>query len=49
LEIFKYILKKNEDRTVIVVSKDPDIMQMTDRIITLDNGKVVDIQIVKKN
>ena len=49
LEIFRYILKKNEDRTVIVVSKDPDIMQMTDRIITLDDGKVVDIQIVKKN
>lgn len=49
LEIFKYILKKNEDRTVIVVSKDPDIMQMTDRIFTLDDGKVVDIQIVKKN
>lgn len=48
LEIFKYILKKNEDRTVIVVSKDPDIMQLTDRIITMDDGKVVDIQILKK-
>lgn len=48
LEIFRYILKKNEDRTVIVVSKDPDIMQLTDRIITLDDGRVVDIQILKK-
>ena len=48
LQIFKYILQKNEERTVIVVSKDPDIMQLTDRIITLDDGKVVDTQIVNK-
>jgi len=48
LKIFQYILQNNKDRTVIVVSKDPDIMQLTDRIITLDEGKVVDIQIVKK-
>lgn len=49
LQIFRYILKKNEDRTVIVVSKDPDIMQLTDRIITLDDGRVVDIKTVNKN
>jgi ABC-type bacteriocin/lantibiotic exporter with double-glycine peptidase domain len=48
LLIFKYILQKNAERTVIVVSKDPDIMQLTDRIITLDDGKVVDTQIVNK-
>ncbi len=48
LQIFKYILQKNAERTVIVVSKDPDIMQLTDRIITLDDGKVVDTQIVNK-
>jgi len=48
LKIFQYILQNNKDRTVIVVSKDPDIMQLTDKIITLDEGKVVDIQIVKK-
>jgi len=48
IQIFRYILKKNEDRTVIVVSKDPDIMQLTERIITLDDGKVIDIKIVNK-
>ncbi|HLO52839.1 MAG TPA: ATP-binding cassette domain-containing protein [Saprospiraceae bacterium] len=48
LLIFNYILQKNAERTVIVVSKDPDIMQLTDRIITLDDGKVVDTQIVNK-
>jgi ABC-type bacteriocin/lantibiotic exporter with double-glycine peptidase domain len=48
LQIFRYILQKNADRTVIVVSKDPDIMQLTERIITLDDGRVVDIQIVNK-
>lgn len=48
LLIFKYILQRNAERTVIVVSKDPDIMQLTDRIITLDDGKVVDTQIVNK-
>jgi ABC-type protease/lipase transport system fused ATPase/permease subunit len=34
--------------TVIVLSKDPDIMHLTDKIITLDDGKVTDIQINKK-
>lgn len=48
LQIFRYILQKNADRTVIVVSKDPDIMQLTERIITLDDGRVVDIQKVNK-
>jgi len=48
LQIFRYILQKNADRTVIVVSKDPDIMQLTERIITLDDGRVVDIQNVNK-
>jgi len=48
LLIFKYILRKSADRTVIVLSKDPDIMQLTEKVITLDKGKVTDIQIIKK-
>lgn len=47
LLIFKYILRKSANRTVIVLSKDPDIMNLTDKIITLDDGKVTEIQINK--
>ena len=48
IKIFKYILQKNEDRTVLVVSKDPDIIKLTERIIILNKGSVSEIQIVKK-
>ncbi|MGB4958707.1 MAG: ATP-binding cassette domain-containing protein [Saprospiraceae bacterium] len=38
LEIFKYILSHSEKPTVIILSKDPDVMKLTDRIITMDDG-----------
>lgn len=48
LKIFKFILRKSADRTVIVLSKDPEIMQLTEKVITLDDGKVTNIQFIKK-
>ena len=42
IKIFKYVLSKSIHRTVIIVSKDPDIMNLTDRIITLDEGNILD-------
>ncbi|MBL0024854.1 MAG: ABC transporter ATP-binding protein, partial [Saprospiraceae bacterium] len=39
--IFKYVLDKRKKVTVIVVTKDPDIIAMTERVIHMDNGKVV--------
>ncbi|MFZ1749601.1 MAG: ATP-binding cassette domain-containing protein, partial [Saprospiraceae bacterium] len=40
IEIFKYILSHSEKRTVIILSKDPDIIKLTDRIITMDDGHI---------
>ncbi|MBK8515096.1 MAG: ATP-binding cassette domain-containing protein [Saprospiraceae bacterium] len=39
--IFKYVLDKRKKVTVIVVTKDPDIIAMTERVLHMDNGKVV--------
>lgn len=44
LDLFKKILDRNLCRTVVIVSKDPEIMTLTDKIITLDDGQVSNIQ-----
>ena len=43
MKIFKYILDKNQRRTVIVVTKDPDIMALTERVLELNDGKIESI------
>lgn len=44
LDLFKKILDRSLPRTVVIVSKDPEIMKLTDKIITLDDGQVSNIQ-----
>jgi ABC-type bacteriocin/lantibiotic exporter with double-glycine peptidase domain len=43
LNLFKKILDKNIRRTVVIVSKDPEIMKLTDKVITLDDGRVSNV------
>ena len=40
INIFRYILDKNKERTVIVVTKDTDIIALTERVIEMNKGKV---------
>lgn len=43
LQLFKNILKSDFSRTVVVVSKDPEIMALTQKVITLKDGIVSSI------
>jgi ABC-type protease/lipase transport system fused ATPase/permease subunit len=43
LQLFKNILKSDFSRTVVVVSKDPEIMALTQKVITLKDGIVSNI------
>jgi ABC-type bacteriocin/lantibiotic exporter with double-glycine peptidase domain len=45
ISLFKKILDKNIQRTVIIVSKDPEIMKLTEKVITLDDGVVSNVYI----
>lgn len=40
LDLFKTVLDTNKSKTIVIVSKDPDIMKLTDKVITLEQGEV---------
>lgn len=48
LRLFKNVIKISAQRTVVFVSKDPDIMKLTDKVFTLEDGKVSNIIINNK-
>jgi ABC-type bacteriocin/lantibiotic exporter with double-glycine peptidase domain len=48
LKIFRYILNPSKKRTIIVVSKDPDIISLADKVIHLNDGKITNITIQNK-
>jgi len=48
IRIFKYVLSQNQNRTVIVVTKDTDVMALTSRTITMDDGSIISTQSNKK-
>jgi ABC-type bacteriocin/lantibiotic exporter with double-glycine peptidase domain len=42
-DLFQRILDKKYQRTIVIVSKDPEIMKLTEKIITLDDGMVSNV------
>ena len=48
LDLFKTILETNKSKTIVIVSKDPDIMKLTDKVITLEHGEVSKVVINSK-
>ncbi len=46
LNIFRYILDKDKLRTVIVISMDPDVIALTDKVITLKDGRVESVELI---
>jgi ABC-type bacteriocin/lantibiotic exporter with double-glycine peptidase domain len=42
-DLFQRILDKKHQRTIVIVSKDPEIMKLTEKIITLDDGMVSNV------
>ncbi|MBK9567281.1 MAG: ABC transporter ATP-binding protein [Saprospiraceae bacterium] len=48
LDLFKTVLETNKSKTIVIVSKDPDIMKLTDKVITLEHGEVSKVVINSK-
>ena len=48
LDLFKTILEKNKSKTIVIVSKDSDIIKLTDKVITLEHGEVSKVVINSK-
>ncbi len=48
INLFRYILDKNKERTVIVVTKDTDVIALTGRVIEMNDGRATAISKNKK-
>ena len=48
LDLFKTILETNKSKTIVIVSKDSDIIKLTDKVITLEHGEVSKVVINSK-
>jgi ABC-type bacteriocin/lantibiotic exporter with double-glycine peptidase domain len=48
LELFKNIIRCSKNRTLVFVSKDPDIMTLTDKVFTLEEGTVSKVVVNNK-